>query len=239
MRLSAVVITAELEARAARDAMPTTPVVMLLVPDPIGAGLATSLAHPGGTITGLSTLAPEAYGKRLALLKEAVPGLTRVGVLFNPVPAFATTAIDYTEAAAKDTGLELHRFGVSAPETLDATLERLVAEKIPALMVVTDGVTFLRRAHIAQWAATARIPTIYENRIFADAGGLIAYGPSYTDLARRGATYVDRIIAGQKPADLPIEQPITFELLINLRTAKALGLTIPPTLLARADEVIE
>jgi putative ABC transport system substrate-binding protein len=122
---------------------------------------------------------------------------------------------------------------------LDPTLQRLSDEKLPAVIVVTDGITFIRRAHIAQWAATARIPAMYENRNFTDAGGLIAYGPSYSDLARRGATYVDRILAGANPADLPIEQPTTFELHINLKAAKALGLTIPPTLLARADEVIE
>jgi putative ABC transport system substrate-binding protein len=238
-RLSVVVITAELEAKAARDAMPRTPVVMLLVPDPVAAGLATSLARPGGTVTGLSTLAPEAYGKRLALLKEAVPGLTRVGVLYNPIPVYADALMRHTDLAAQEMGIETHRFAVTGPETLDPTLQRLSDEKLPAVIVVTDGITFIRRAHIAQWAATARIPAMYENRNFTDAGGLIAYGPSYSDLARRGATYVDRILAGANPADLPIEQPTTFELHINLKAAKALGLTIPPTLLARADEVIE
>jgi putative ABC transport system substrate-binding protein len=239
LRLDAVVVTAELEATAARDAMPGTAIVMLLVADPVRAGLAASLARPGGTVTGLSTLAPEAYGKRLQLLKEAVPGLTRVGVLFNPVPAYAELALRHTELAAHDMGIEVRRFAVSSPDTLDPTLQSIADEQLQAIIVVTDGVTYIQRAHIAQWAAAARIIAMYENRNFIDSGGLIAYGPSYSDLARRGATYVHRIIAGVNPADLPIEQPTRFELLINLKAAAALGLRVEPSLVARADEVIE
>jgi putative ABC transport system substrate-binding protein len=239
LRLDAIVVTAELETRAAKQAMESTPIVMLLVPDPVGAGLVTSLARPGGTVTGLSTLAPEMYGKRLQLLKEALPSLTRVAVLFNPIPAYAQAAMDHTLVAAHEIGVELRPFPVSGPEALDEALAAIAEDKPGGVIVFTDGVTFVQRARLARWATAARLPTMYENRIFVDAGGLIAYGPSYTDLARRGATYVDRIFAGVKPADLPIEQPTSFEMLINLKTASALGLTLPQSLLARADEVIE
>jgi putative tryptophan/tyrosine transport system substrate-binding protein len=237
--LDVVVVTGEPETRAAKAAMPTTPIVMLLVPDPVGAGLVTSLARPGGNITGLSTLAPEVYAKRLQLLKEAVPGLTRVGMLINPTPVFAETAMRHTALAAQEMGLDLRRLAVGGPEELDTAFATIAEEKLTALIVVTDGVTFNRRARIAQLTTATRLPAMYEIRDFVDVGGLISYGPSYADLARRGASYVDRILRGSKPADLPVEQPTMFELVINLKTAKALGLTIPPTLLARADDVIE
>jgi putative ABC transport system substrate-binding protein len=237
--LDVVVVTGEPETRAAKAAMPTTPIVMLLVPDPVGAGLVTSLARPGGNVTGLSTLAPEVYAKRLQLLKEAVPGLTRVGMLINPTPVYAETAMRHTALAAQEIGLDLRRLAVGAPEELDTAFATIAEEKLTALIVVTDGVTFNQRARIAQLTTATRLPAMYEIRDFVDVGGLISYGPSYADLARRGASYVDRILRGSKPADLPVEQPTMFELVINLETAKALGLTIPPTLLARADDVIE
>jgi putative ABC transport system substrate-binding protein len=237
--LDVVVVTGEPETRAAKAAMPTTPIVMLLVPDPVGAGLVTSLARPGGNVTGLSTLAPEVYAKRLQLLKEAVPGLTRVGMLINPTPVYAETAMRHTALAAQEIGLDLRRLAVGAPEELDTAFATIAEERLTALIVVTDGVTFNQRARIAQLTTATRLPAMYEIRDFVDVGGLISYGPSYADLARRGASYVDRILRGSKPADLPVEQPTMFELVINLKTAKALGLTIPPTLLARADDVIE
>jgi putative tryptophan/tyrosine transport system substrate-binding protein len=237
--LDVVVVTGEPETRAAKAAMPTTPIVMLLVPDPVGAGLVTSLARPGGNVTGLSTLAPEVYAKRLQLLKEAVPGLTRVGMLINPTPVYAETAMRHTALAAQEMGLDLRRLAVGGPEELDTAFATIAEEKLTALIVVTDGVTFNQRARIAQLTTATRLPAMYEIRDFVDVGGLISYGPSYADLARRGASYVDRILRGSKPADLPVEQPTMFELVINLKTAKALGLTIPPTLLARADDVIE
>jgi putative tryptophan/tyrosine transport system substrate-binding protein len=239
LRLDAVVVTGEPETRAAKVAMPTTPIVMLLVPDPVGAGLVASLARPGDNVTGLSTLAPELYAKRLQLLKETVPGLTRVGVLINPTPVYAEAAMRHTALAAQEMGLELRQLPLRGPEELDAAFATTAAEKLAALIVVTDGVTFSQRARIAQLATAARLPAMYEIRDFVDAGGLIAYGPSYADLARRGASYVDRILRGTKPADLPVEQPTKFDLFINLKTAKALGLDVPTTLLARADEVIE
>jgi putative ABC transport system substrate-binding protein len=239
LRLDAVVVTGEPETRAAKVAMPTTPIVMLLVPDPVGAGLVASLARPGGNVTGLSTLAPELSAKRLQLLKETVPGLTRVGMLINPTPVYAEAAMRHTALAAQEMGLQLRQLPLRGPEELDAAFATMVEEKVAALIVVTDGVTFNQRARIAQLATAASLPAMYEIRDFVDAGGLIAYGPSYSDLARRGASYVDRILRGTKPADLPVEQPTKFDLFINLKTAKALGLDVPLTLLARADEVIE
>ena len=239
LRLDVVVVTGEPETRAAKAAMPTTPIVMLLVPDPVGAGLVTSLARPGGNVTGLSTLAPEVYAKRLQLLKEAVPGLTRVGMLINPTPVYAETAMRHTALAAQEMGLDLRRLAMRGPEELDTVFATIAEEKLTALIVVTDGVTFHQRARIAQLTTATRLPAMYEIRDFVDVGGLISYGPSYADLARRGASYVDRILRGSKPADLPVEQPTMFELVINVKTAKAIGLTIPPLLLGLANEVMD
>jgi putative ABC transport system substrate-binding protein len=239
LRLDAVVVTGEPETKAAKDAMLSTPIVMLLVPDPVGAGLVAGLARPGGNVTGLSTLAPELYAKRLQLLKEAFPELTRVGVLINPIPVYAEAAIRHTVLAAQEMGIELRQFPLTGPENLDAMFATIIEEKLAALIVVTDGVTFNQRARIAQLATTARLPTMYEIRNFVDAGGLIAYGPSYADLARRGASYVDKILRGAKPSDLPVEQPTKFDLVVNLKTARALGLKFPESFLPRADEVIE
>lgn len=237
--LDVVVVTGELEAKAAKVAMPTTPIVMLLVPDPVGAGLVASLARPGGNVTGLSTLAPETYAKRLQILKEAVPGLTRVGMLINPTPVYAETAMRHTALAAQKMGLDLHRLAVRGPEEVETVFATIAGERLMAVVVVTDGVTFNQRARIAQLTTEARLPAMYEIRDFFDAGGLISYGPSYADLARRGASYVDRILRGTKPADLPVEQPTKFQLVINLKTAKALGLDVSLQLQQLADEVVE
>jgi len=172
-------------------------------------------------------------------LKEAFPGLRRVGVLVNTTPSYAKDAMRETTLAAQDMGIELHEFPLTDPDKLETLFASIVAEKPGALIVVTDGITFNQRRHIAVLATAARLPAMYEIRNFVEVGGLMAYGPSYADLARRGASYVDRILRGVKPDDLPIEQPTKFELVINLRTARALDLNIAPNLLARADEVIE
>jgi putative tryptophan/tyrosine transport system substrate-binding protein len=239
LKLDIVVATGEDESRAARSAMPATPLVMVLVPDPVGAGLVESLARPGGNVTGLSTLGPEIYAKRLELLKDAVLGLTQVGLLYNPTLSYAPAVLRYARLAAQGAGIELRQIHLRRPEELEEAFAMIAREKLEALAVVTDGVTFNQRDRIARMANAARLPAIYETRNFVDPGGLMAYGPSYADLARRAAGYVDRILHGARPAELPVEQPTTFELVINLKTAKALGLTIPPSILARADEVIE
>ena len=239
LRLDVIVSTGELETLAAKRAMPTTPIVMMFVPDPVAEGLVMSLARPGGNVTGLTTLAPELYAKRLQLLQEAFPTLTRVGVLFNPTWRSAVTAARDIATATKALRLQVRNVEVRSPADLEAAFAAMTREQLQAVLVVTDGVLFNQRARLAEAAVPAHLPTMCEVRNFVEAGCLIAYGPSYADLSRRAAGYVDRILKGAKPADLPIEQPTKFELVINLKTAKALGLTIPPSLLARADQVIE
>jgi putative ABC transport system substrate-binding protein len=201
----------------------------------------SSLASPGpvANVTGLTTLAPELYAKRLQLLQEALPTLTRVGVLFNPTYRSAATAASDIAAAAKALRLQVRNVEVRSPGDFDVAFTAMPREQLQAVLVVTDGVLFNQRARVAETAVRAHLPTMCEVRNFVEVGCLIAYGPSYADLSRRAAGYVDRILKGAKPADLPVEQPTTFELVINLKTAKALGLTIPPSLLLRADQVLE
>jgi putative ABC transport system substrate-binding protein len=234
-----VVATGPPETLAARRAMPTTPIVMMVVPDPVGQGLVASLARPGGTVTGLSTLAPELYAKRLELLKEAIPAVTRVGLLSNPATSHSATASREMTAAARILGVQIHGLVLRNPQDLDRAFVTIPRERLHAVFVVTDPISFNQRARIADFAAKSQLPTMYEWRDYVEAGGLMAYGPSVADLSRRAANYVDKILKGTKPADLPVEQPTKFELVINLKTAKALGLTIPQTLLLRADQVIE
>ena len=239
LHVDMVVATSDVESLAAKRAMPTTPIVMVLVPDPVAAGLITSLARPGGNVTGVSTLAPELYAKRLELLKEVIPGVSRVGVLLNPTTVHAPLAATHSAVAARVLNMHLQRLTVRSPQELETVLSGISRERLQALVVVTDGVSFNQRDRIAGLAARAHLPTMCEVRDFVQAGCLMSYGPSYSDLARRAAIYVDRIIKGAKPAELPVEQPTKFELVINLKTAKALGLTIPPSVLLRADSIIE
>ena len=237
--LDLIVATGDVESLLAKRTMPDTPLVMMLVQDPVGAGLIASLAHPGGNVTGLTTLAPELYAKRIELLKEFIPSTTRLGLLLNPDTAHAKYVLSNTATAARRLGIQVQTLAVRTPNDLDSVFSTAHSKHLQAVVVVTDGVSFNQRARIAELAAKYRLPTIYEIKEFVEAGGLISYGPSYTDLARRAAGYVDRILKGTKPADLPVEQPSRFELLINLKSAKALGLTIPPSILLRADRVIE
>jgi putative ABC transport system substrate-binding protein len=212
---------------------------MVLVPDPVAAGLITSLAHPGRNVTGVSTLAPELYGKRLELLKEVIPGLSRVGLLLNPTTAHAPLAATHSEGAARVLNVHLQSLPVRSPQDLEPMFSKISRERLQALVVVTDGVSFNQRERIVGLAARVQLPTMYEVRDFVQAGGLMSYGPSYSALARRAALYVDKILKGAKPADLPVEQPTQFELVINLKTAKMLGVTIPPSMRLRADQIIE
>jgi putative tryptophan/tyrosine transport system substrate-binding protein len=234
-----VVATGPPEILAARRAMPTTPIVMMVVPDPVGQGLVASLARPGGNVTGLSTLAPELYAKRLELLKEAIPALTRVGLLSNPATSHSATASKEMTAAARILGVQIHGLVLRNPQDLDRAFLTIPRERLQAVFVVTDPISFSQRTRIADFAVKSHLPTMYEWRDYVEVGGLMAYGPSVADLSRRAAIYVDRILKGAKPADLPVEQPTKFDLVINLKTAKALGLTIPASVLARADQVIE
>ena len=222
-----------------KRATSTIPIVMALVLDPIGSGLVGNLAHPVGNVTGLSMMATELYPKRLQLLKEVNPQLTRVAVFWNPDHPFHAKAVEILKAIAPSLSLELSFMGVRTPEQFGPAFSDVSSAKAQALYVVEDPIFFAHRMPLLRLASSARLPTIHETRRFPEAGALMSYGPDLYDLFRRAAIYVDRILKGAKPADLPVGQPTKFELVINLKTAKALGLEIPDRLLALSDEVIE
>jgi len=225
--------------RAAQQATRTLPVVMAWGGDPIEAKFVASLAQPGGNITGLTSMATELGSKRLGLLKEAVPHMSRVAVLWNPIHSEASASFRETEGAIRALGLSFESLEVRSVADLEGAFRRAVARRADALTVLLDPVTLFHPAQVVELAARSKIPAIFYERGFATAGGLMVYGPQDDDLHRRAATYVDKILKGAKPGDLPIEQASKFDLVINLKTAKALGLTIPPSLLGRADEVIQ
>jgi len=230
------------QALAAKQATRTTPIVFTSVADPVTSGLVTSLARPGGNVTGLSILAPELVGKRLELLKQAVPGVSRVAVLWQPGGLGERTEKDMlkgAEVAARALGVRLQVVEARGPADFDRAFSDMTRARAGALTVLPSSMFFNERRRLVDLAAKNRLPAVYPWREGVDAGGLMAYGAKQADLYRRAATYVDKILKGAKPADLPVEQPTTFELVINLKTAKALGLTIPPSLLGRADQVIE
>jgi putative ABC transport system substrate-binding protein len=232
------VTTATRETAAVKQAAPTLPIVMLLVPDPVASGLVESLARPGGNLTGVAGMAPELHEKRLELLKELLPGLTHVTMLVNPTNPILPSLLHDTTRAERALGVHLHRLDVRDAQTLDEALAALTAIPDEALLVPPDTFLLSQRDRIVAFAAQHRLPVISEIKAFTEAGGLLTYGPSLPAQWRRAAYYVDRLLKGAKPADLPVERPTTFELVINLKTAKAPGLTIPPTLLFQADEVI-
>jgi putative ABC transport system substrate-binding protein len=223
---------------AAKQATSTIPIVMIANPDPVGMGLAASLGHPGSNVTGLSDLHTELVGKRLALLKEALPSTSRIGVVLDSrVPAHPPQLKD-VQAAAHAMPIAVVPIDIHGPPDFDLVLAMVKRERLDALNVL-GGAAGARRRQFAELAMRHKIPAISTTREFAEDGLLMTYGSDFPDLYRRAATYVDRIVKGARPADLPIEQPTKFELTINLRTAKALGLTLPQALLLRADQVIE
>jgi putative ABC transport system substrate-binding protein len=225
---------------AAKNATRTIPIVMLGVGDPVGAGLVDSLSRPGGNVTGTSGVATAVVGKALQLLTEAVPRVSRVAVLWNPANSvFQTQMIRETEAAARTLRVTLQLVEARSPGELDSAFAGVTRQHPDALFVLSDPMFTVHRARIVELAAKARLPAMYGIREAATAGGLMSYGPNYSELGMRSATYVDRILKGAKPADLPVEQPTKFELVINLKVAKVLGLAIPPAVLARADEIIQ
>ena len=225
---------------AARDATRTIPIVMLGVSDPVGAGLVASLARPGGNVTGTSSMSSGVIGKTLEVLKEAVPGAERVAILWNPANAvFQAQMIREAKAAAGALKLSISAHGARGPDEFDAVFGAIARADAQAMLVMPDPVTTQHTARIVAFAQRARLPAIYGTREQAEAGGLMAFGPDIPEQFRRGAVYVDKILKGAKPADLPVEQAEKFELVVNLRTAKSLGLAIPGTLLVRADTVIE
>ena len=234
-----IVTAAAPSAVAAKAATSSIPVVMLDPGDPVGLGLVESLARPGGNVTGVSSIAPELAAKRLAFLKETAPGIGRVAVLFNAAIPPAEIALRELQAAARIIGVQVQSVPAQGPTGLDEAFRVIVQERIDGVIVFPDPLTFSNQNRIIGLAATSRVPVMYGAREFAEAGGLISYGPSYPAMFRRGAYYVDRILKGARPADLPVEQPATFELVINLKTAKDLRLTMPQGMLLRADRVIE
>jgi putative ABC transport system substrate-binding protein len=223
---------------AAKHATQSIPIVTAIAGDPVAAGLVASLATPGGNVTGLSTLALELEGKRLEFLKQAVPTLSRVVALLNPANPYTTIAWKAAQPAAEALGLTLQPVEARGPHDLDRAFATIKEVRPDGLIIIPDRFLLTYRAAIVHFMAEHRLPGMFPFRDFVQEGGLLAYGPDYTDLYRRAATYVAKILRGAKPADLPMEQPTKFELVINLKTAKALGLIITPTLLFQADEVI-
>jgi len=226
-------------ALAVKRATTTIPLVMVAVGDPVGTGLVASLARPGGSMTGLTSIAPDLEGKRLELLREAVPKLSRVSVIWNPANPFHVTAEKEARSAAQVLQMKVHSVGVRTAQELDPAFVAIVKERPGAFIVLADRIFLHNRGRIVDFAARHRLPAVYAYRELVEAGGLMSFGPNYADMHRRAATFVDKILKGAKPADLPVEQPTKFELLINLKTAKALGLTIPPSVLLRAEEIIQ
>jgi putative ABC transport system substrate-binding protein len=227
---------------AVKRATSTIPIVMALGGDPVASGLVASLSKPGGNVTGLSSMSAELSGKLLQLLKETVPRLKRVAVLWNPDSPLSPVQKKMAEdlkTAALSLSIELVFVQVGTPEGFDAAFAAASRARVQAMFVAEGPLLYSQRAIIAQLAAKARLPAIYRARVFVDTGGLMSYGASWSDQVRQAAGYVDKILKGAKPADLPIEQPTKFELVVNLKTAKALGITIPQSILVRADEVIK
>jgi ABC-type uncharacterized transport system substrate-binding protein len=234
-----IVVDGTLTAQAAKTVTTAIPIIFTLVGDPVGSGLVASLARPGGTLTGLSQMVPELSGKRLELLKEVVPQASRVAALLNPDNPAPTATIPPLRSAAQAVGVQLQVFEVRDPTAFERAFAAMAAWRAEALIQMNDALFVSRRGQLVELTAKARLPTIYEERQFVDAGGLMSYGVSHRDLWQRAATYVDKILKGATPAELPVEQPTKFELVLNLKTAQALGITMPPSLLLLADEVIQ
>jgi putative ABC transport system substrate-binding protein len=239
LKVDVIVTYAAPAIQAAKRATGTIPIVMAGAIDPVASGLVTSVARPGGNITGLSLIAPDLVGKQLAILKEVVPMVSRVALLGNPANTGTAPQLQNAQDAARALAMRLQLLEARGPSEIDSAFAAMIKERAGAVIVLVDGMLADHRTRIADLAAKSRLPAVYGLSDHPEAGGLMAYGPSVSDRFRRAATYVDKILKGAKPAELPVEQPTKFELVLNLTTAKALGLTIPPSLLARADQVIE
>src|SRR5215510_12064007 len=242
LKVDVIVAPGTLHALATKQATRTIPIVFTLVPDPVGSGLVTSLARPGGNATGLSNLTASLVGKRLQLLAQAVPGVSRVAALWAPGAHDGheeKEKLKGAEVAARALGVRLQFVEARRPEDFDRAFSDMTSAVVGALTMLPSSMLFNERRRLVDLAAKHRLPAVHFARPFVDAGGLMAYGANGPDLVRRAGTYVDKILKGAKPADLPVEQPTKFELVINLKTAKALGLEVPPQLIAQADELIE
>jgi putative tryptophan/tyrosine transport system substrate-binding protein len=226
-------------ALAARQVTTTAPIVMATSGDPVESGLVASLARPGGNITGLTLISPELSAKRLQLLKDAVTGISRVAAVWNPANAATALSLREMEVVAGSLAVQLHPVEVRGPDEFESAFDAIIGEGADALTTMSDSLFFNHHARLAELAAKNRLPSVFPEREFANAGGLLTYGASGTGNFRRAAYYVDRILKGASPADLPVERPTKFDLVINLRTAQALGLTIPPHVLLQATEIIQ
>jgi putative tryptophan/tyrosine transport system substrate-binding protein len=238
VKVDIIVTAGPIPTRAAKEATSTIPIVMVYDDDPVGNGFVASLAHPSGNITGLSALAPELSGKRLELLREIVPKLSRVAVLGTSTQPGYTQVLRETKLAGGALKVKLQYLDVLDPKDIETAFRAAGKGRDDAVLTMTSAILYAQRALLAARAVKSRLPAIYHQSQFVEDGGLISYGVSFTDLDRRAATYVDKILKGRKPADLPVEQPTKFELVINLKTAKQIDLTIPPNVLVRADRVI-
>jgi putative ABC transport system substrate-binding protein len=239
LKVDVIVTGGSTDTRAVKGATSTIPIVMTNDGDPVGTGVVASLARPGGNITGLTTLTAELSGKRLELLKETLPGLSHVVALRGPGPRRSDVILKETEVVARSLGLKLQFQEIKEPDDLNRAFEAITKARTGALMVTGGPFGSDNRKRIVDFAAKSQLPAIYYRREFVEAGGLMSYDASPNDLSRRAAVFVDKILKGTKPADLPVEQPTKFEFIINLKAAKQIGLTIPPNVLARADRVIK
>ena len=239
LKVDIIVTHGVLATQAAQRASKTIPIVCFGCGDAVSVGLVKSLARPGGNVTGLTVLAPEVSGKRVELIKEVVPGLKRLAVLWNSNNPVSKPELEEAEAAARSAGLQIQSISLSTPNDLQLVFNKMTTDRAQALMILSDAMLYGNRRQIADRATANHLPTITYTREFAKSGALIGYGPDLNVITGRAAIYVDKILKGAKPRDLPIEQPTKFELVINMRTARTLGLTLPPTLVGRADEVIE
>jgi putative ABC transport system substrate-binding protein len=237
LKVDVIVAASPAATKAAKQATSTIPIVFTVSGDPVAEGFVASLARPGGNLTGLATISPDLVGKQLEMLKGVAPMVSRVAVLQNPNTHRGV--LRQAEGSARGLGVQLHILDARTPSEIETAFATMSSQRVDGILVLRDAVFRSQRTQITALAAKNRLPAVYGLREEAEAGGLIAYGASVPQLYRRAAAYVDKILKGAKPADLPIEQPTTFELVINLKTAKALGLTIPPSLLQRADQVIE
>jgi putative ABC transport system substrate-binding protein len=239
LKADLIITTTTPAALAARNATTTIPIVIPTAIDPVGTGLIASLAHPGGNITGGAVLTGELAAKRLQLLKEVVPNLSRTGVLWNSANPANALALRETDGAARAIGVTLQSHEVKGPKDFEVAFARMAEERLDALFVLDDALTIQYGKQIADFAMQKRLPSVFSAKDGVEAGGLMTYGPRYSEMMRSAASLVDKILRGAEPASLPMEQPTAFDLVINLKTANAIGLTVPPPLLARADEVIE
>ncbi len=238
LKVDVIVTSTDVAVAAVKRQTQSIPIAMASSTDPVGTGFVASLPHPGGNVTGLTSISPELNAKRLELLKEAVPGLVRAAIMWNPDDRGGVLDYKETESSARALRLQLQSVEVSRADDFERVFSALTTARAEALIVIPSALAFANRGQIANMALKHRLPSMYAARDHVEAGGLMAYGPSIAELWRRAATYVDKILKGAKPGELPVEQPTKFELVINMKTANALGLTIPVSLLRRADQVI-